>query len=146
MRKRQNIFYSTKMLFINLRKSLKYNNLLYKTNLYECDIVKVENIIEKSNFKIGIFKRDGWNNLDKLLKIIEDFRNKGNRENIVIILEEIAYSLIDYIELSEEPSYKIIDNIVGYIEVCSVYSTYMKEKEIVEILKSIYIPKVKIDI
>ncbi|MGL4742376.1 MAG: hypothetical protein ACRC41_16545, partial [Sarcina sp.] len=65
---------------------------------------------------------------------------------IISILEEIAYSLLSYIELSEEPSYRIIDNIIGYIEVCGVYSPYMTEKEIIDALKSIYIPKVKIDI
>lgn len=143
---RNNIFYSIKMFFRNLKKFLNYNDLVYKTNLYECEIVKVENIVEKSNFKVGIFKKNGWNSLEKLLKIIEVLRKKDDRENVVIVLEEIAYSLLDYIELSEDPSYKIIDNIVGYIEVCGVYSSYMKEKEVVDILKSIYIPKVRTDI
>ncbi|WP_297523365.1 hypothetical protein [uncultured Clostridium sp.] len=142
---RSGIIYSIRCFFRNLKKAFANSRINYRTNLYECDIVKVENAVSKSSFKIGIFKKSGWRGLDRLLKIIENLRKKRDREQVIILLEEIAYSMFEYIELSEKPSYRIVDNIVGYIEVCGVYSSYMKEAEIVEILKSIYIPKVKME-
>ena len=145
LNRRHGLLYRLKNFIFNLKKNFAGNKITYRTNLYECEIVRVESAIRDSSFKIGVFKRVGWDGLDRLLKIIENLRKKRERENVVILLEEIAYSLFEYIELSEKPSFKIIDNIVGYIEVCGIYSSYMQEKEIVEILKSIYIPRVKMD-
>ncbi len=133
-----------KYFFINLKKAFTCGSINYKTNLYECEIIKVEKAVEKSSFKIGIFKRSGWKSLDKLLKIIERLRTKRDRERVVILLEEIAYSLFEYVELSEKPSYRLVDSIVSYIELCGIYSSYMKEDKVLEILQSIYIPRVKI--
>ncbi|MGL4741149.1 MAG: hypothetical protein ACRC41_10125, partial [Sarcina sp.] len=76
---KNNIFNSIIKVFFNFKKIFESNKLIYKTNLYECEIVKVENIIRTSNFKVGMFKKDSWNNLDKLLKIIEYLRNKPDR-------------------------------------------------------------------
>ncbi|MGL4762208.1 MAG: hypothetical protein ACRC6T_00405 [Sarcina sp.] len=142
---RSKILDNIRFFFINIKKAFMHSRTTYRTNLYECDIIKVEKAVMNSSFKIGIFKRKGWRSLDKLLQTIECLRKKRERENVVILLEEIAYSLFEYIELSDKPSYRIVDNIVGYIEVCGVYSSYMKEDQVVEILKSIYIPKVKMD-
>ncbi|MGL4450182.1 MAG: hypothetical protein ACRCTZ_03185 [Sarcina sp.] len=142
---RKRVLETIRMFLMNLKRAFTNSRTSYRTNLYECEIVKVERVVEHTSFKIGIFKRNGWNSLNNLIKIIESLRKKRDREKVVILLEEIAYSLFEYIELSDKPSYRIVDNIVGYIEVCGVYSSYMKEEEIVEILKSIYIPKVKME-
>lgn len=142
---RRRILDNIKIFFVNLKKAFTNSRTSYRTNLYECEIVKVERVVKNTSFTIGVFKKDGWSSLDNLLRIIESLRKKREREKVVVLLEEIAYSLFEYIELSDKPSYRIVDNIVGYIEVCGVYSSYMKEDEIVEILKSIYIPKVKME-
>lgn len=140
-----NRFYDDlKYFFDTLKKSFEFNNVNYRSNLYECDIMKVEKVSADSAFKIGVFKKAGWKNLDKLMKIIESLRKKKDRERVVLVLEEIAYLLFDYIEESEEPSYRTVDSIISYIEVCGLYSQYVKEEELLDIIKSIYIPKVRV--